>query len=80
MVSNLDTGLTRTVVTDSNGYFTVSGLAPGRYEKCASLQWFRTGLQAGVTLQVGQLSIDGDTVSGIRVVRNPDKLRPWTTG
>ena len=29
VVRNLDTGLTRSVVTDANGYFTVSGLAPG---------------------------------------------------
>src|SRR4029453_581515 len=54
VVSNLDTGLTRSVVTDSNGYFTVSGLAPGRYEARASLQGFRSGLQTGITLQVAQ--------------------------
>src|SRR5437762_9559685 len=53
-LNNLDTGLTRNAVTDSNGYFTVSGLAPGRYEARASLQGFRTGVQAGITLQVGQ--------------------------
>jgi Carboxypeptidase regulatory-like domain len=29
VVRNLDTGLTRSVVTDANGYFTVPGLAPG---------------------------------------------------
>src|SRR5881409_499217 len=54
VITNLDTGLTRSAVTDSNGYFTVSGLAPGRYEARASLQGFRTGVQTGITLQVGQ--------------------------
>jgi hypothetical protein len=54
VVTNLDTGLTRSVVTDSNGYFTVPGLAPGRYEARASLQGFRTGVQTGIALQVAQ--------------------------
>src|SRR2546423_3596322 len=54
VVSNLDTGLTRSVVTDSNGYFAVPGLAPGRYEARASLQGFRTGVQNGIALAVAQ--------------------------
>ena len=54
VVNNLDTGLTRSVVTDSNGYFTVPGLAPGRYEARASLQGFRTGVQTGIALAVAQ--------------------------
>src|SRR5712691_3854456 len=54
VIRNLDTGLTRSVVTDSNGYFTVPGLAPGKYETRASLQGFRTGVQTGVALQVAQ--------------------------
>src|SRR5258708_18524101 len=54
VVSNLDTGLTRSVATDSNGYFTVPGLAPGRYEARASLQGFRTGVQNGIALAVAE--------------------------
>ena len=54
VIANLDTGLTRSAVTDSNGSFTVPGLPPGRYEARASLQGFRTGVQNGITLQVGQ--------------------------
>src|SRR5256712_8540491 len=54
VVRNLDTGLTRSVVTDSNGYFTVPGLAPGKYETRASLQGFRTGVQTDITLAVAQ--------------------------
>src|SRR3989442_12005858 len=54
VVRNLDTGLTRSVVTDANGYFTVPGLAPGKYETRASLQGFRTGVQTGIALEVAQ--------------------------
>jgi hypothetical protein len=54
VVNNLDTGLARNVVTDSNGYFAVPGLAPGRYEARASLQGFRTGVQTGIALAVAQ--------------------------
>ena len=32
VVRNIETGVTRSVVTDSNGYFAVPGLAPGKYE------------------------------------------------
>jgi hypothetical protein len=52
VIKNLDTGLTRSVVTDSNGYYTVPGLAPGKYEARASLQGFATGLQSGIVLEV----------------------------
>src|SRR5262245_29755790 len=54
VIRNVDTGLTRNSVTDTNGYFTVPGLPPGKYETRASLQGFRTGVQSDVTLQVGQ--------------------------
>src|SRR5258706_12030170 len=53
-VKNLDTGLTRSAVTDANGYFTVPGLAPGQYETRAMLQGFRTGVQTGIALAVAQ--------------------------
>ncbi len=39
-VKNLDTGLTRSVASDANGYFTIPGLAPGPYEARATLQGF----------------------------------------
>src|SRR5256712_6272651 len=54
VIRNVETGLTRNVVTDSNGYFTVPGLPPGRYEARASLQGFRTGVQTGIALAVAQ--------------------------
>jgi len=54
VIRNLDTGLSRSVVTDANGYFTVPGLAPGRYEARASLQGFTTAVQTGIVLEVAQ--------------------------
>src|SRR5262249_52742504 len=54
VVNGLDTGLTRSAVTDSNGYFTVAGLAPGRYQARAMLQGFAAGVQTGILLEVGQ--------------------------
>ena len=52
-VKNLDTSLSRTAVTDGNGYFTIAGLAPGRYEVRASLQGFAT-FDTTITLAVAQ--------------------------
>src|SRR5207247_10107111 len=54
VVTNVDIGLTRSAVTDANGYFTVPGLPPGKYETRASLQGFRTGVQNGIALAVAQ--------------------------
>jgi carboxypeptidase family protein/TonB-dependent receptor-like protein len=54
VVKNVETGLTRSVVSDSNGYFAVPGLAPGKYEARASLQGFATGVQTGIVLEVAQ--------------------------
>ena len=54
VVTNVETGLTRSTVSDSQGYFAVPGLTPGRYEARASLQGFATGLQSGIVLAVAQ--------------------------
>ena len=54
VITNLETGLSRSVATDANGYFTVPGLAPGRYEARASLQGFTTAVQTGIVLEVAQ--------------------------
>src|SRR5215470_19344149 len=54
VVTNVETGLTRSTVSDSQGYFAVPGLAPGRYEARASLQGFATGVQSGIVLAVAQ--------------------------
>src|SRR6185436_3555599 len=53
VVKNVDTGLSRSAVTDANGYFTIPGLAPGTYETRASLAGFGTVVER-VTLVVAQ--------------------------
>jgi carboxypeptidase family protein/TonB-dependent receptor-like protein len=53
VVKNVDTGLTRSAVTDANGQFTIPGLAPGTYETHASLPGFATAVER-VTLAVAQ--------------------------
>src|SRR5712692_4221750 len=54
VVKNLDTGLTRAAVSDPNGFFTISGLLPGRYEARASLTGFATVIERDITLTVAQ--------------------------
>ncbi len=53
LVTNADTGLKRSSVTDANGHFTVAGLPPGPYDTRASLQGFGTAVER-VTLVVAQ--------------------------
>ena len=48
-----DTGLTRTVVTDGTGTYSMPNLTPGPYRLEVSLQGFRTYVQTGIVLQVG---------------------------
>ncbi len=64
VAKNVDTGQSRTLVTNAEGAYTITGLPPGKYEVRASLQGFGTvaetiqltvGQQAGLnlTLKVG---------------------------
>ncbi len=53
-VRNLDTGVTRELVTDGEGRFTASGLPVGEYEIRAALDQFRPLVRTGVRLTVGE--------------------------
>jgi hypothetical protein len=53
VAKNLDTGQSRTVVTNGEGAYTFTGLGPGKYEVRASLQGFNTIAEA-IQLTVGQ--------------------------
>src|SRR6266508_3543115 len=53
-VKNLDTGLSRTAITDGNGSFTIPGLPPGRYEARATLQGFANVVESDIRLAVAQ--------------------------
>src|SRR6185295_6484954 len=53
VVKNVDTGLSRSAVTDASGHFTIPGLPPGSYETRGSLPGFATVVER-LTLAVGQ--------------------------
>jgi hypothetical protein len=52
-VTQTDTGLTRTAVTDETGSYVLQNLPVGPYRFEAALQGFRTYVQTGIVLQVG---------------------------
>ena len=52
-VTQTDTGLTRTAVSDETGSYTLQNLPVGPYRFEATLQGFRTYQQTGIVLQVG---------------------------
>lgn len=56
-VSNLDTGATRSVVTNESGLFRAPLLPLGTYRVSAELQGFRTYEQTGVTLTAGRTAV-----------------------
>lgn len=54
-VRNLDTGITRTVESNQEGYYTVPNLDPGRYELVVQVEGFKTYRFPELILQVGQV-------------------------
>ena len=52
-ITNDDTGLTRTAVTDSNGSYVITALPVGRYTVAAELQGFRKAQRTGFELNAG---------------------------
>jgi hypothetical protein len=74
----LDTNLSTTVMTDTEGRFQFISLAPGRYTVTISKQGFATMDQTGITLTVGQtLSLPvtmkvSSTQEKIEVTATPD--------
>ncbi len=53
-IKNVDTGATRTIATDGEGQYQVSGLPPGRFEVRAAKQGFTDETRMGIGLAVGQ--------------------------
>jgi outer membrane receptor protein involved in Fe transport len=53
-VRNMDTNVSRTLVTEGNGRYRASALQPGRYEVTASLSGFQVAPVSGVQVLVGQ--------------------------
>jgi Carboxypeptidase regulatory-like domain/TonB dependent receptor len=82
-VKSVETGATRSVVTDSNGNYEVLSLPAGGYEIAASLKGFKTQFRQGINLTVGgSISVNfslvvGDVVE--RVVVSDDTPQVDTT-
>jgi Carboxypeptidase regulatory-like domain len=55
--TNLATGLTRVVTTDSGGNYRIPLLPPGQYEVKAEVSGYNTQIKKGITLTVGQIAV-----------------------
>ena len=59
VVANLDTGVSRSVTTDDDGFYTVVNLMAGQYDVTVTATGFSTEIRKGVTINVGdRTSID----------------------
>jgi hypothetical protein len=54
VIANVETGLSRTVVTDERGWYRAPALPPGQYELRAELLGFGNVVRSGLTLTIGQ--------------------------
>ena len=53
-VTNLDTNVSSSLVTNATGYYEAPLLLPGNYRITAGLDGFKTSVRAGIILSVGQ--------------------------
>jgi len=59
IITNMESGLSRTVITDDKGHFRAPLLRVGRYSVEAKLEGFAPYVQKGITLTVGKtVSLD----------------------
>jgi hypothetical protein len=56
-IMNVATGVTTTVTTNSDGYFTAPNLRPGEYEVTVSAKGFNTETRTGISLTVGSQQV-----------------------
>ncbi|MBI4463721.1 MAG: carboxypeptidase regulatory-like domain-containing protein, partial [Acidobacteria bacterium] len=54
---NLETGLTRTVVTNERGRYQILSLPPGNYEVEAEMAGFQKAIRRGIELTVGREAV-----------------------
>ena len=54
VVTNTDTSITRTVVTDARGHYIASDSPPGPYSVKGTLEGFNAALRTGITMSVGR--------------------------
>src|ERR1035437_5316696 len=53
-VKNLESGMTRTAVSDTSGNYTLPSLPVGQYEITADKAGFKQSVRRGITLVIGQ--------------------------
>jgi hypothetical protein len=53
VIKNVDTGVDRTVTTNSDGFYTAVNLLPGTYQIKVSAAGFNTETKSGITMNVG---------------------------
>jgi hypothetical protein len=68
IVTNTDTSIARTLVTDDGGRYTAPDLSPGPYSVKASLDGFTTVNRSGISLTVGQQAVVNVELSVGRMV------------
>ena len=61
--TNVDTGITRTVVSDDTGKFRITNLSIGNYAVAASLPGFQTAVRTGIELTIGRNALVDFTLS-----------------
>ncbi len=79
VVANADTGASRTVISEANGFYAARSLASGNYSITASLEGMQTVRQENVRILVGQtlninLSLGVDEVSDVITVTSEAPL------
>src|ERR1700730_14825815 len=52
-IKNSATGITRSITTNTDGFYTAANLLPGEYEIAVSATGFNTGIKKGITINVG---------------------------
>jgi hypothetical protein len=53
VIKNTATGVTTTVTTNTDGFYSAANLLPGEYEVAVSATGFNTGIKKGITINVG---------------------------
>ncbi len=67
-VTNAESGVVRTIVTEENGRYRLGGIPPGRYNVTAELPGFATQEVKGITLTIG-LEYTKDLTMGVQGIQ-----------
>src|SRR5712692_5813464 len=85
IITNLDTGQSRTVIANDTGRYYAPAMNPGRYKVSASAQGFERAVQSGITLTVGSEQVinlslrPGQISETIEVTGDPPAVQTTTS-